>query len=433
LEKYTLFWFRRDLRIEDNCGFYHALKGKNKVIPIFIFDKNILEKLPQQDARIELILIALGAIDIAMKMNRCTVGMYHGTPRAIFSELIEKYPIQEVVCNHDYEPYAQERDQKIKEFLQTKDVVFTTYKDQVIFEKSQVVKDDGTPYRVYTPYSRKWLERYHQEPPKPYPSEDLLHRIQPDLDLPKMTLKDLGFKKSNRVPPGSNVSDLLIDDYEATRNFPALDRTSRIGAHLRFGTISIRKLVKQSASRSNSTFLKELIWREFFMQILWHFPHTQTQSFKPQYDRIEWRNNPDEFEKWCQGETGYPLVDAGMRELNQTGFMHNRVRMLVGSFLCKHLLIDWRLGEAYFAEKLLDYEMSSNIGNWQWVAGCGVDAAPYFRIFNPSEQIKKFDKKNEYIQKWVPEWQELNYSKPIVDHKLARERCLTTYKTALNS
>ncbi|MEK9613987.1 MAG: deoxyribodipyrimidine photo-lyase [Flavobacteriaceae bacterium] len=433
MEKYTLFWFRRDLRIEDNCGLYHALKGKNKVLPVFIFDDNILKKLPQQDARIELILIALGAIDIAMKMNRCTVGMYRGTPRAIFSELITKYPIEEVVCNHDYEPYALERDREIKNFLQTKNVGFTTYKDQVVFEKNQVVKNDGTPYRVYTPYSRKWLECYQKEPPKSYPSEALLDQLQSDLDLPKLTLKDLGFIKSNKVPPPSEVTDSLIDHYEATRNFPALDRTSRLGAHLRFGTISIRRLINQSASRSNSTFLKELIWREFFMQILWHFPQTQTQSFKPQYDRIEWRNNPDEFEKWCQGETGYPLVDAGMRELNQTGFMHNRVRMLVGSFLCKHLLIDWRLGEAYFAEKLLDYEMSSNVGNWQWVAGCGVDAAPYFRIFNPSEQIKKFDKKKEYIQKWVPDWQELHYPKPIVEHKLARERCLTTYKTALNS
>ena len=210
-------------------------------------------------------------------------------------------------------------------------------------------------------------------------------------------------------------------------------KNSRLGAHLRFGTVSIRRLVNQASSRSNNTFLKELIWREFFMQILWHFPYTQQKSFKPQYERIIWRNNPDEFEKWCAGETGYPLVDAGMRELNETGFMHNRVRMLVGSFLCKHLLIDWRWGESYFAEKLLDYEMSSNVGNCQWVAGCGVDAAPYFRIFNPSEQIKKFDKQLQYIQKWVPNFQELDYPSPIVDHKYARERCLTTYKEALNT
>ena len=433
MEKYTLFWFRRDLRIEDNHGLYKALSGKNKVIPIFIFDSNILEKLPKRDARIEFILSALGAIDIAMKRNRCIVGRYHGTPKAVLEKLLNQWPIEKVVCNEDYEPYALQRDQEIKNLLKEKGIGFEQYKDQVIFEKDEVVKEDGTPYKVYTPYSRKWLSHFESLTVKHFPSEELIDRCYNENNLPTSSLSELGFSESLVPQPKHVFNDTLIDEYEATRNFPYLDKTSRIGTALRFGTISVRKAVLKAAARSNPTFLKELIWREFFMQILWHFPHTIKDSFKPQYDRIEWRNDESDFKKWCAGETGYPLVDAGMRELNETGFMHNRVRMLVGSFLCKHLLIDWRWGEAYFAEKLLDYEMSSNVGNWQWVAGCGVDAAPYFRIFNPMEQIKKFDKEFRYIKKWVPNFQKIDYPEPIVDHKMARERCLETYKAALNA
>lgn len=432
MEKVTLFWFRRDLRIEDNCGLYHALKGENKVIPIFIFDTEILKKLPKHDARVEMILLALGTIDVAMKRNRCKIGKYHGKPEAIFSKLIHKWNVEKVICNIDYEPYATDRDENIRKLLASEGINLETYKDQVIFEKNEVVKKDCTPYKVYTPFSRKWLEKYQEKPLIFYPSELHLDKLAPIENLPDPSLIDLGFKTSSITQPQYLFNDKLIDDYEATRNFPSLNNTSRLGAHLRFGTVSIRKLVNQASLRLNNTFLKELIWREFFMQILWHFPHTQQQSFKSKYDRIIWRNNPNEFEKWCKGETGYPLVDAGMRELNETGFMHNRVRMLVGSFLCKHLLIDWRWGEAYFAEKLFDYEMSSNVGNWQWVAGCGVDAAPYFRIFNPSEQVKKFDKDLKYIKKWVINFQELNYPLPIVDHKFARERCLKVYKEALS-
>jgi deoxyribodipyrimidine photo-lyase len=410
-----------------------ALSGKNKVIPIFIFDSNILEKLPKQDARVEFILSALGAIDIAMKRNRCNVGIYHGTPKAVLEKLLDKWSIEKVVCNEDYEPYASQRDREIKDFLEKKNIGFEQYKDQVIFAKDEVVKDDGTPYKIYTPYSRKWISHFESLAVKHFPSEELLGRCYNEKDLPTSSLSNLGFSKSSVPQPKHVFNDTLIDEYEATRNFPYLDKTSRIGTALRFGTLSVRKAVLQAAARSNSTFLKELIWREFFMQILWHFPHTQKNSFKPQYDRIEWRNDENDFKKWCAGETGYPLVDAGMRELNETGFMHNRVRMLVGSFLCKHLLIDWRWGEAYFAEKLLDYEMSSNVGNWQWVAGCGVDAAPYFRIFNPTEQVKKFDKELRYIKKWVSNFQDLDYPQPIVDHNMARERCLNTFKAALNT
>ena len=433
MEKITLFWFRRDLRIEDNCGLFHALNGKNKVLPIFIFDKEILKKLPKQDARLEMILMSLNTIDHAMKAKKCSIGKFHGTPKAIFIELIKKWQVEKVICNEDYEPYATNRDAEIRGLLEREGVAFEMHKDQVIFAKDEIVKKDGSPYKVYTPFSRKWLERFEDNELKTYPSETLLRNLISDESLPKINLADLGFDKSTIVEPKYSFDNKIIDEYEETRNFPSLDSTSRLGSYLRFGIVSVRSLVQKAASRSNNIFLKELIWREFFMQILWHFPHTSHKSFKPQYDRIEWLNNPTDFEKWCKGDTGYPLVDAGMRQLNQTGFMHNRVRMLVGSFLCKHLLIDWRWGEAYFAEKLLDYEMSSNIGNWQWVAGCGVDAAPYFRIFNPSEQVKKFDKELRYIQKWVPNFQEIDYPAPMVDHKKARERCLMVYKTALST
>ena len=433
MEKITLFWFRRDLRIEDNCGLFHALNGKNKVLPIFIFDKEILKKLQKQDARLEMILMSLNTIDLAMKAKKCSVGKFHGTPKAIFIELIKKWQVEKVICNEDYEPYATNRDAEIRGLLEREGVAFEMHKDQVVFAKDEIVKKDGSPYKVYTPFSRKWLERFEENALKTYPSETLLRNLISDESLPKINLADLGFDKSTIVEPKYSFDNKIIDEYEETRNFPSLDSTSRLGSYLRFGIVSVRFLVQKAASRSNNIFLKELIWREFFMQILWHFPHTSHKSFKPQYDRIEWLNNPTDFEKWCKGDTGYPLVDAGMRQLNQTGFMHNRVRMLVGSFLCKHLLIDWRWGEAYFAEKLLDYEMSSNVGNWQWVAGCGVDAAPYFRIFNPSEQVKKFDKDLRYIQKWVPNFQEIDYPAPMVDHKKARERCLMVYKTALNT
>ena len=432
MSKLTLFWFRRDLRIQDNVGLFHALEQSEQVLPVFIFDQSILEKLPKKDARVELILQALGYINDAMKGNQCTVGMYHGVPKAILNDLIDRYPIDRVVTNRDYEPYARERDQEIEALLAARGISFETYKDQVIFEKDEITKDDGKPYVVYTPYSRKWLKAFEENTPQKYPSENLFNKLYPEIQ-PSLRLEDLGFEPQDHHTPQFRFDSAVIDAYEETRNFPALDQTSRLGPYLRFGLVSVRDLVLKAANRPNNTFLKELIWREFFMQILWHFPHTKDRSFKAQYDRIPWRNNEDEFRKWCAGETGYPLVDAGMKQLNQTGFMHNRVRMLVGSFLCKHLLIDWRWGEAYFAEKLLDYEMASNVGNWQWVAGSGVDAAPYFRIFNPTEQIKKFDKQHAYIQKWVPNYQELNYPKPVVDHKMARERCLSVYKSALDS
>ncbi len=431
-ESLTIFWFRRDLRLDDNVGLYHALQASKNVMPIFIFDSDILNKLPEKDSRVHFIYNQLTSIQSQLQKSNKSLAIYHGKPLDIYKQICSKHTLKAVYTNHDYEPYAIKRDQDIKEFLNSKGVTFHSYKDQVIFERDEIIKDDKTPYKVYTPYSRKWLATFKEQTTTIYKSEDLIDNFTELVEPHLLSLHDIGFKQSTILVESFTVTPKLIDEYEETRNFPALDNTSKLGPHLRFGTVSIRKMVAKAAKHENNTFLKELIWREFFMQILWHFPHTVTESFKPQYDRIVWRNNENEFKLWCQGKTGYPLVDAGMRELNATGFMHNRVRMLVGSFLCKHLLIDWRWGEAYFAEKLHDYEMSSNIGNWQWVAGCGVDAAPYFRIFNPTTQIQKFDKELKYIKKWVPDFQELTYPRQIVDHKMARERCLKTYKEALN-
>lgn len=430
----SIFWFRRDLRLDDNVGFYNALTGDNPVLPIFIFDSEILDKLPENDARVNFIHETLQGLRTNLQENYdSSIAMFHGKPIEIYKQLVKDYDINTVYTNHDYEPYAKTRDDEIKTFLESNHIEFKTFKDQVIFEKSEVVKNDGNPYVVYTPYMRKWKEKFKNDfELKMYSTNIYLENLVHHTQSPNLSLSDIGFKPSKQPIQDYTVTPILIQEYENTRNFPAKDATSKLGPHLRFGTVSIRKMVKKAIAEENEIFWQELIWREFFMQILWHFPHTKDNSFKAKYDRIEWRNNESEFKKWCEGNTGYPLVDAGMRELNNTGFMHNRVRMLVGSFLCKHLLIDWRWGEAYFAEKLHDYEMASNVGNWQWVAGSGVDAAPYFRIFNPTSQIQKFDKNHEYIKKWVPEYQELTYPQPMVDHKEARERCLKTYKEALN-
>lgn len=430
----TIFWFRRDLRLNDNVGLYEALRGDHTVLPIFIFDSDILEKLPEDDARVTFIHETLQNIQSTLKEeHNSSIAMFHGKPIDIFKHLVDSYDIGAVYTNHDYEPYAKARDEKVASFLNENHIEFKTFKDQVVFEKNEIVKKDGNPYMVYTPYMKLWKSTFRILDFKDFPSEMILKNLIPTTNLPNLSLSDIGFIKSQQEIKPYLVTSSLIQNYEATRNFPSQDSTSKLGPHLRFGTVSIRKMVKKAIAEKNEIFWQELIWREFFTQILWHFPYTKNDSFKAKYDRIEWRNNETEFKAWCEGKTGYPLVDAGMRQLNETGFMHNRVRMLVGSFLCKHLLIDWRWGEAYFGEKLHDYDMASNVGNWQWVAGCGVDAAPYFRIFNPTTQIQKFDKDLNYIKQWVPDFQELTYPMPIVDHKFARERCLETYKTALNS
>ncbi|WP_333600117.1 cryptochrome/photolyase family protein [Flavobacterium sp.] len=426
----NIFWFRRDLRLNDNVGLFHALKSNEEVLPIFIFDTTILTQLPKDDARVTFIQEQLEKIQSQLKKFGKSLAVFHGEPFEIFNKILTENDIKAVYTNHDYEPYARKRDLELYHLFQEYNIEFKTSKDQVIFEKNEVVKDDGTPYVVYTPYSNKWKENFKKIQLVHYNSEDYLAQIALH-SYPFLNLKEIGFQKSTIQVTPYDISNDLIDNYEATRNFPAMNRTSYLGIYLRFGAVSIRKMVAKAIESQNETFFKELIWREFFMQILWHFPHTITKSFRPKYDAIRWDNNEALFQKWCEGQTGYPFVDAGMRELNATGHMHNRVRMIVASFLCKHLLIDWRWGETYFASKLLDYEQASNVGNWQWAAGCGVDAAPYFRIFNPTEQIKKFDKDLEYIKKWVPELNTLEYPKPIVEHKEARERCLKIYKEAV--
>lgn len=426
----VIHWFRRDLRLDDNAALYSALKSGEEVLPIFIFDTSILDQLPKDDARVTFIHQRLEAIHAKLQQHGSGLAVFHGSPFEIIKDLIEKEKITAVYANHDYEPYARKRDKAVFELLHSKAIGFKTAKDQVIFEKSEVVKDDGKPYVVYTPYSRKWKERLQQHPFVSFPSEAHLEKVVQH-KYPFLSLHDLSFKTTNVSLTEPRTSLELMEQYESTRNFPAVKGTSLLGLPLRFGAVSIRALVNKALSVSNPTFLNELIWREFFMQILWHFPHTTQKSFKEKYDAIRWDNNENLFKRWCEGTTGYPIVDAGMRELNATGFMHNRVRMITASFLCKHLLIDWRWGEAYFALKLLDYEQASNVGNWQWAAGSGVDAAPYFRIFNPTEQLKKFDTKGIYTKKWVPEWGTTKYNEPIIDHKEARERCLKVYKEAV--
>lgn len=425
----NIFWFRRDLRLDDNVGLFEALNSKQEVLPIFIFDPFILSQLPKEDSRVTFIHESLNQLQEVLKAKGKSLATFYDDPLSVFKKLIIENQIHTVYTNHDYEPYACKRDAIIASFLKTNSIILKTYKDQVVFEKDEIVKEDKTPYVVYTPYMKKWKEVLKKELLNGYPSEKKIENIAFH-SYPFLSLSDIGFETASIKVIYFNISEKLILNYENTRNFPAITGTSMLAPHLRFGTISIRKVMTEAIKSSREIFWNELIWREFFMQILWHFPHTVTSSFRPKYDLIKWRNNEEEFQKWCEGKTGYPLVDAGMRELNATGNMHNRVRMVVASFLCKHLLIDWRWGETYFAQKLLDYEQSSNVGNWQWAAGSGVDAAPYFRIFNPAEQIKKFDSNFIYTKKWVPEFQELTYT-PIVDHKEARERALRSYKEAI--
>ena len=432
-EPIAIFWFRRDLRLEDNAGLYHALKSGYRVLPIFIFDTEILRGLPGDDARVSFIHDRLRHLRGKLISGyKSSIGIYSGTPEEVFRKLRETWNIAAVYTNRDYEPYARKRDDSIRQLLSKQGVEFIDFKDQVIFEKSEVVKADGGPYVVYTPFKNRWKDLFRESgSPGAFPSESNLGNLLPDPGLPDMDLESLGFRPSGIRVPDYRLDPSLVSAYGRRRDFPAMDATSRLGPHLRFGTLSVRTALRAALAPDDETFWDELIWREFFMQILWHFPHTVGESFKKPYDRIQWRNDPEEFEKWKSGRTGYPLVDAGMRQLNQTGYMHNRVRMLTASFLCKHLLIDWRWGEAYFAERLLDYELASNVGNWQWAAGSGVDAAPYFRIFNPMTQIEKFDRERSYIRQWVPEWDSGSYPPAMVDHPMARQRCLKAYREAV--
>jgi deoxyribodipyrimidine photo-lyase len=428
----NIFWFRRDLRLTDNAALFHALKGSVPVIPVFIFDKNILDKLEDNaDKRVQFIYSALDEIKGQLEQIGSSLQVYYGTPKEIFSSLLSKYSIQSVYTNHDYEPYALERDGMLLSLFTNSGVGFHTFKDQVLLEKNEVLKDDGKPYTVFTPYSRKWKAVLNDSHLHAYPSAQHFDNFFKQKPVKAPSLTEMGFKETSKAFPSKLLNEAVVKSYAAQRNFPAIAGTSKLGVHLRFGTISIRQLATQAKALSE-TYLNELVWRDFYHMILWHFPQVGLgKAFRTEYDLIEWRKDEGEFEQWCNGQTGYPIVDAGMRELSATGFMHNRVRMVVASFLTKHLLLDWRLGEAWFAKKLLDFDLAANNGGWQWAAGSGCDAAPYFRIFNPRLQTEKFDKQLQYIRKWVPELDSFDYPKPMVDHDFARKRCLEVYGKVL--
>jgi len=428
----NIFWMRRDLRLEDNTALFHALKTRENVLPLFIFNPDILEQLEvRPDFRVNFIYKALIKIKESLEKIGSSIYIAHGRPQDIFKKMAEEFHICSVYTNRDYEPYSVFRDNHVERFLKISNIEYHSYKDHVLFEKNELVKEDGRPYTVFTPYKNKFLEKFNKEMVRPLNTLQYFHnfiRIKP---LPIMSIEMLGFEPLNVVFPSKSLSQTLLEGYAANRDFPAKNGTSKLSVHLRFGTISIRKVTALALLHSE-TFLSELIWRNFYSQILWHYPHVATRAFKPIYDNIRWENNLEHFNAWCKGETGYPMVDAGMRELNHTGFMHNRLRMVVASFLCKHLLIDWRWGEAYFAGKLNDYELASNNGGWQWAVGSGCDAAPYFRIFNPELQATKFDPDSVYIKKWIPELGTADYPKPIVDHRFARERALKRYAQGMN-
>lgn len=423
----TFFWFRRDLRLEDNVGLYQALQSPYPVVPLFIFDDAILEQLPKDDARVTFIYESLSKINEKLVEFGSSLLVKKGKTQEVWQQLMAEFEVKEVFFNKDYEPYAIKRDQQISELLAQNGVKVQTFKDQVVFEEAEITKADGSPYTVYTPYKNKWLEKYRTMAPVIEYDTIIFSEnwLTSAYEFP--SLSDIGFETSTIIVKPYNLTE--IGNYHETRDFPALNTTSYLSPHLRFGTVSVRKLVNWAATK-NDVFLSELIWREFFMQILYHFPKVVQHNFKSAYDGIEWRHDEADFQRWCSGNTGYPMVDAGMRELNATGYMHNRVRMVVASFLCKHLLLPWQWGEAYFAQKLLDYDLSANVGNWQWAAGTGCDAAPYFRVFNPDIQLQKFDAKGHYIRKWIPEF-DFGYGAPMVEHAMARDRAIATYKAGI--
>ncbi len=418
-----IFWFRRDLRLDDNHGLYKACKD-GTTLPVFIFDEAILNQLQEEDARVTYIHKCLQKIQTQLKQFGKGLKVYYGNVLSCWEKILSTYDVETVYFNKDYEPSTIERDKRVVNLLNQSNIPVYQFKDQVVFEEHDILKSNGKPYTVYTPYKNQWLKLFNSEAIKPFPSEAYIHRLM-DINTIIPDLSTLGFKHS--IVPVKPVYFDALDKYDEVRDFPALNQTSNLSVLLRFGTFSTRKAI-DLALRTNKVWLNELIWRSFFKQILFHFPHVVNEPFKPLYSDFPWRNNTDEFAAWCKGETGYPMVDAGMRELNSTSYMHNRVRMVCASFLCKHLLIDWRWGEAYFASKLLDYDLSANNGNWQWAASTGCDSVPYFRIFNPELQIKRFDTDLVYIKQWIKDFNELSYPKPMVEHKVARARCLNLFK-----
>ncbi len=431
-ESVVIHWFRRDLRFEDNHSLSRALQSGKKVVCVFIFDKYILDKLENKaDNRLNFIHQTLTVMNKQLHDLGSTLCSYYGDPESAWGDILSQHQVHEVHCNRDYEPYAQQRDRTIYEFLSSRGIAMHGHKDHVIFEKKEVVKDDGLPYTVFTPYSRKWKAKLEANTFAAYASSLSEKELMPLAPREIIPLANMGMSASPFSEfPSASLSEEIVANYHLHRDLPSKRGTTRLSMHLRFGTVSIRALAN-TGHQQNEKWLNELIWRDFYQMIIYHFPHTTAKAFKPAYDRIEWRNDPAEFAAWCEGKTGYPIVDAGMRELLATGFMHNRVRMIVASFLTKHLLIDWRWGERFFATHLLDFELASNVGGWQWAAGCGCDAAPYFRVFNPTLQTEKFDKEHTYIRQWVTEFGTANYPKPIVEHPFARERVLRVFKSAL--
>ena len=432
MKEVSIFWFRRDLRLEDNAGLWKALKSGHPVVPIFIFDRNILDKLEDKsDARVSFLHQRLTELQSQLTEMGSSLHVFYGTPEEAMNTLSQTYTVRSVFLNRDYEPYARERDEFVFNYWSEHEVPVVGAKDHVIFEKNEVVKADGTPYLVFSPYGKAWRKKLTDYHAKAYPNAKYFENFLKQQPIAIPSLESMGFRATEISLPSSNVDENIIKTYDATRNFPANERgTTRLGMHLRFGSISVRSLLRKGLV-GNDTFVNELIWRDFFQMALYYFPDSREKAIKPKYDLIPWETNMEHFKAWCEGRTGYPIVDAGMRELNTTGYMHNRVRMIVASFLTKHLLIDWRLGERYFAEKLLDFDLASNIGGWQWASGSGLDAAPYFRVFNPTSQLEKFDKQLTYVKRWVPEYGTAQYPEPIVEHKWARERCLDRFKTAL--
>lgn len=472
----ALFWFRRDLRDHDNAGLYHALKDAAQVWCVFIFDTEILDALPtRRDRRVEFIHASLVELDASLRERGGGLIVRHARAREAIPALAQELKVDAVYTNHDYEPAAIARDAEVEDALKTQGMAFRTFKDTVIFEKDEVLTQAGGTFSVFTPYKNAWLKKLESRGDfywRAYPVAQYAKALArpPAGDIP--SLSAMGFESANirdiGITPGMRGGAALIKDfakriadYKAARDYPAVKGVSYLSVHNRFGTVSIRELVtharlaqfgKDGGGDGAATWLSELVWRDFYFQILWHHPHVERRAFKPDYDAIRWPNDRDLFAAWCEARTGYPIVDAAMRQINQTGYMHNRLRMIVASFLTKDLHIDWRWGEKYFADHLIDFDLAANNGGWQWAASSGCDAQPYFRIFNPVTQSERFDPQGKFIRKYLPELAKLpdkyihapwtappleqqaagcvigrDYPVPVVDHAAARETTLEMY------
>ncbi len=469
----ALVWFRRDLRLADHAALYAALKAAGRVHCAFVFDTAILDALPDRaDRRVEFIWESVAELKAELERRGATLHVRHGLAQDEIPRLAQALRVAAVFANHDYEPAAVARDAVVNDALEDLGIAFETRKDQVVFEKAEVLSLAGTPFSVFTPYKNAWIKKLTPFYLQAYPTEKYLDRLARGPAQPLPGLEAMGFARTNLrtlgIPAGMSGATKLyanfkkrLDEYHERRDFPAVKGPSYLSVHLRFGTISIRKLAREAqyaGSRGAQVWLSELIWRDFYFQILHHHPRVVGHAFKPEYDALAFPNDPALFAAWCEARTGYPLVDAAMRQLNQTGYMHNRLRMVVASFLVKDLLIDWRWGERYFADHLNDFDLSANNGGWQWAASTGCDAQPYFRIFNPVTQSQKFDPAGKFIRKYFPElagcddkaihapWTLTaeaqasagvllgrDYPLPVVDHARQRERALTLYGKARKS